>query len=76
LGRDGACRAEGYVERLEKALRRVLRPQGPGPKPGNEHPDRALALGGVRMSARNSSVRIDCVQHAACAMLKMLRHVY
>ena len=37
--------------------------------------NRALALGGVRMSAGNSSVRIDCVQHAACAMLKTLRHL-
>ncbi|MFH1732695.1 MAG: hypothetical protein ABIF82_13735 [Planctomycetota bacterium] len=39
-------------------------------------PNRALALGGVRMSAHKSSVRIDCVQHAACAILKTLRHVY
>ena len=38
--------------------------------------NRALALGGVRMSAHKSSVQIDCVQHAACAMLKTLRHVY
>lgn len=38
--------------------------------------NRALALGGVRMSARNSSVRIDCVQHAASAMLKTARHMY
>ena len=68
---EGACRAEGYVDRLEKALRRVLRPQKLG-----RRPNRTLALGGVRMSARNSFVRIDCVQHAARAMLKTMRHVY
>ena len=38
--------------------------------------NRAMALGGMRTSVYDSSVRIDCVQHAACALLRAAQHVY
>ena len=38
-------------------------------------PDPARALGGVRTSLYDGSVRIDAVQHTACALQKALEHV-
>jgi hypothetical protein len=39
-------------------------------------PNPAMALGGMRTSVYDTSIRVDAVQHAGCALLKTLRHVY
>ena len=38
--------------------------------------NRAMTLGGVRQSIHDSSIRIDSLQHVACALLDAARYVY
>lgn len=38
--------------------------------------NRAMTLGGVRQSVHDSSIRIDSLQHVACALLDAVQYVY
>ena len=39
-------------------------------------PNRAMTFGGIRQSIHDSSIRIDSVQHSACALLEAAQYVY
>jgi len=71
---DDAERMKRYGEAIALTCRFLLQSQY---RPENTLTalNAAQAFGGMRTSVYDTSVRIDTVQHAACALLKALRHV-